>query len=254
MRNCAAGLLRCSRQSAAETARSGPPPPRCIPTRSCRQGAAAIAAASAADRSRPPSAASASSAAAARRRRRSRRPRTARAKAPRRIACDRELVMARRARRQQVLERPGSAGAPSSAAERDDQRRSTAGRARRRRGDERREQQRGRAFGARLREQVDRRRAAPARDRAPVPARTGSRCSTSPGSTTTIAGQREQRQHGVAAEPAGEQPQRRRSAPCAVRKYAPHTIHDRQFGRDEDVVEALGPLEIDDEHAAVISR
>ena len=55
------------------------------------------------------------------------------------------------------------------------------------------------------------------------------------------------------AQPRGGDP-RAEMAPCAVKKYAPQTIHDRQFGRIEDVVEAFGRSRSTTRIAAVTMR
>ena len=81
----------------------------------------------------------------------------------------------------------------------------------------------------------------------PAPARTGSRCRTSRGARTIAAGTTSQSSTPLSAEPAGRQPGRAQRAVRGQEVGAPD--HPRPAVRSrQDVVEALGPLEVDDQH------
>ena len=152
------------------------------------------------------------------------------AKAPRRIVCDRELVMARRARREQVLEHEDQRGARAAS------RRASSRAARA-----------SRIADAAASSAASSSAAAPSAPACATRSIVGVRSlpqiarqalreqeagvARSRARRTTIAGQREQRQHAVQPSQPAQRATAPLSAPCASRNHAPHTIHDRQFGR-----------------------
>ena len=206
-----------------------PPRPRCTPTRSRRR----------ARRARP---ATSSDEREAGDRREPDEQRAARApprpSAPIQNSCavgavanraHRQLVVERRARREQVLEQRGSPGARAraNASVSASARIVSASRA----GDDRDEQHRRAAFGRGLRDADRSWCAGPARDRARVPARTGSPCRPSRRAPPASPAAPARRARRRPAEPVAAAPRASAIALCAVSRNAPRASHDVQFGR-----------------------